>query len=284
MKIQAIETGHFLWRETDEVTYVEPAVLSDHPELCCAFTTRHAGRSGRALNLSFDLGVRADVLANRQKLLHALGLGHTSLVTVRQVHGKHVCIVDAQALRRGLTGVSADALITTLPEVPLGVLAADCLPIVLYSLQPRVLALVHAGRLGTYHRIVSAVLDIMYSRFAVQSQHVFAILGPGIGACCYRLDERAVAPFRDRFSDWEEFFLPQGEGYWTMSLIRANEAQLCAAGVPAAHVHTAHICTVCHGEHFYSHRAEGRETGRGMGVAVLLSSVVPHDRSTSREF
>jgi YfiH family protein len=279
MHLQATQAGRFLWRETAEVTYVEPAVLSGHPQLRCAFTTRHAGRSGQPLNLSFDLGVRAEVLANRQKLLRALGLGHTSLVTVRQVHGKHVCIVDAQTLRRGLVGVSADALITALPDVPLGVLAADCLPVVLYSLQPRVLAVVHAGRMGTYHRIVAAVLDTMYTRFAVPSQHIYAILGPGIGACCYRLDERAVAPFRDRCSDWEEFFLPQGEGYWTMSLIRANEAQLCAAGVPAAHVHTAHICTACHREHFYSHRAEGHEAGRGMGVAVLLSSVVPPDRS-----
>ena len=170
-----------------------------------------------------------------------------------------------------LTGVSADALITTLPDVPLGVLGADCLPIVLYSLQPRVLAVVHAGRLGTYHRIVSAVLDIMCARFAVSSEQVYAILGPGIAACCYRLDERAVAPFRDRFSDWKEFFIPQDEGYWTMSLMQANEAQLCAAGTPAAHVYTAHSCTACHHDHFYSHRVEGREAGRGMGVAALLA-------------
>lgn len=272
MKIQAIEAGHFLWRETAEVTYVEPAVLRGHPQLRCVFTTRHAGHSGQTLNLSFDLGVRADVLANRQRVLDALGLGHTSLFSVRQVHGNQVCMVDAQTVHRGLDGMRADALITTLPDVPLGVLVADCLPIVLYSLQPCVLALVHAGRLGTYHHIVSAVLDTMCTRFAVQSQHVYAILGPGIGACCYRLDERAVAPFRDRFSDWEGFFIPQGEGYWTMSLARANEAQLCAAGVPAAHVHTAHICTACHCEHFYSHRAEGREAGRGMGVAVLLGA------------
>jgi YfiH family protein len=283
MKIQTIEMGRFLWRETDEVTYVEPAMLSGHSQLRCAFTTRHAGRSGQPLNLSLDRGVHADVLANRQRLLGALGLGPTSLCTVRQVHGNQVCIVDVQTLRRGLDGIRADALMTTLPDVPLGVLVADCLPIVLYSLQPRVLALVHAGRLGTYHRIVSVVLDIMYTRFAVPSQHVYAICGPGIGACCYRLDERAVAPFRDRFSDWEEFFLPLGQGYWTMSLTRANEAQLCAAGVPAAHVQAAHICTVCHCEHFYSHRAEGREAGRGMGVAVMLSSLVPPNRSASIE-
>ena len=164
--IQAIRAGRFLWRETSEVTYIEPTALSVHPQLACAFTTRHAGRSGGGGNLSFDRGTRADVVANRQRLLDALGLGHTSLCTVRQVHGNQVCSVDALAMCRGLSGVHADALITTLPDVSLGVLVADCLPIVLYSPQPRVLALVHAGRMGTYHRIVTVVLETMCRHFA----------------------------------------------------------------------------------------------------------------------
>jgi YfiH family protein len=269
--IQAIQAGRFLWREDSEVTYLEPAALRVHPQLVCAFTTRHAGRSGRGFNLSFDRGARVDVLGNRQKLLDALGLDHTSLCTVRQVHGNQVCIVDAPAMGRGLSGMHADALITTLPNVSLGVLVADCLPIVLYSLQPRVLALVHAGRMGTYHRIVTVVLETMCRHFAAMPEQIYAVIGPGIAACCYRLDERAVAPFRDRFRDWQRFFTPQGNGYWTMDLLQANEAQLYAAGVPAAHMHTAHICTACHYEHFYSHRAEGGEAGRGMGIAALRS-------------
>lgn len=270
--ILAVREGRFVWKATPEVTYLEPATLSAHPHLCCAFTTRYAGRSGRTMNLSFDRGERSEVLTHRRNLLHVLGLGHASLFTVRQVHGNQVCIVDADAVRRGLAGVRADALVTTLSDVPLGVLVADCLPIVLYSLQPRVLAVVHAGRLGTYHRIVRSVLEVMCRRFAVLPERVYAVLGPGIAACCYRLDEQAVKPFQERFSDWERFFTSQGGGYWTMSLTQANQAQLCAAGVPAAHLQTAYICTACHDEHFYSHRAEGHEAGRGMGVAALLSN------------
>jgi YfiH family protein len=221
------------------------------------------------LNLSFERGARADVVANRQKLLDALGLSHTSLCTVRQVHGNQVCIVDAPT--GGWCGMHADALITRLPEVSLGVLVADCLPIVLYSPQPRALALVHAGRMGTYQRIVTVVLDALRRHFAIVPEQIYAVIGPGIASCCYRLDERAVAPFRDRFDDWQRFFFPQGHGYWTMDLTQANKAQLQAAGVPSAHVHTAHICTACHHEHFYSHRAEGDAAGRGMGIASLCS-------------
>jgi hypothetical protein len=268
--LHAVQEAGFVWQTTPEVSFLEPAVLQGCPRLRCAFTLRHAGASGGALNLSMDLGQPAEVLANRHKVLCALGLGHTSLYTVRQVHGNHVCVVDAMAVRQGLQGVQADALITTLPEVPLGVLVADCLPIVLYTLDPPVLAVVHAGRMGTYHRIASRVLDILYARFAVTAEQVYAVLGPAIGACCYTLDARAVSPFRERFPDWQAYFRPGGVERWVMHLTAANTAQLHAAGVPATHVLTVPLCTSCYKQHLYSHRAEGREAGRGMAIAALL--------------
>jgi polyphenol oxidase len=263
--------GRLLWHETATVTYLEPLVLSAHPRLRCAFTTRHAGRSGQALNLSFDKGERATVLAQRQHVLQALGLEQTTLCTVRQVHGNQVCIVDAAMLQRGLTGIVADALVTSLEQVALGVLVADCLPIVLYALDTPVIALVHAGRMGTYHRVVQHTLEMIERRFATPPAQVCAVLGPAIGACCYTLDIRAVGPFQERFPTWEQFFIPHGPERWTMDLLTANTLQLRATGVPAEQIDTASICTACHKHDLYSHRAEGQEAGRGMAVVALMS-------------
>ena len=268
--IPAVRDGMFLWQEHADVTTLEPATLPGNPPVRCCFTTRHAGTTGRPLNLSFDLGARPEVLAQRQQVLRTLGVEQSTLFSVRQVHGNDVCIVDADAVQLRLAGVRADALVTTLPYVPLGVLVADCLPIVLYGLEPRVLAVVHAGRMGTYHRIVQTVIQVLQARFAVSPQQLYAVMGPSIGGCCYHLDARAVDPFRQHFEAWEQFFTPQGEGLWTMSLTRANDLQLRDAGVPAAHIHATEICTVCHNAHFHSHRAEDGEAGRGMGIAVLL--------------
>ncbi|MGQ4809085.1 hypothetical protein NKDENANG_02483 [Candidatus Entotheonellaceae bacterium PAL068K] len=230
--MQTVRDGHFFWRTTSEVSYLEPVTLSRHPQLRCAFTLRRAGTSGQALNMSFERGERGEVLANRQRLLRGLGLGHTSLVAVRQVHGKQVYVVDAETARRGLSGVQADALVTVVPEVPLGVLVADCLPIVLYALRPPVLAVVHAGRWGTYHRIVHRVIKVMQRCFAVATEQLYAVFGPAIGACCYTLDAPAVRPFQERFPQWEDFFTPRDAQHWVMSLTAANEAQLLTAGVP----------------------------------------------------
>ena len=263
--------GRLLWRETATVTYLEPLALSAHPRLRCAFTTRHAGRSGQALNLSFDKGERTAVLAHRQHVLQALGLEQTTLCTVRQVHGNQVCIVDAAILQHGLTGIAADALVTNLPRVALGLLVADCLPIVLYALDTPIIALVHAGRMGTYHRVVQHTLETIEQRFATPPAQVHAVLGPAIGACCYTLDIRAVGPFQDQFPIWEQFCVPHGPERWTMDLLTANTLQLQAAGVPAEQIDTASICTACHKHDLYSHRAEGQEAGRGMAIVALMS-------------
>jgi hypothetical protein len=263
--------GRLLWHETATATYLIPLVLSAHPRLRCAFTTRHAGRSGQSLNLSFDKGERATVLAQRQHVLQALGLEQATLCTVRQVHGNQVCVVDAAMLQRGLTGIVADALVTNLMQVALGVLVADCLPIVLYALETPVIALVHAGRMGTYHRVVQHTLEMIERRFATPPAQVHAVLGPAIGACCYTLDIRAVRPFQECFPTWEQFFIPHGPERWTMDLLIANTLQLRATGVPAEQIDTASICTACHKHDLYSHRAEGQEAGRDMAVVALMS-------------
>jgi YfiH family protein len=261
----------FQWYTHDAVTYLAPSWFSGPLQLCVAFTSRHAGRSGRSLNMSIDRAGRHEALANRRRMLRALGLEHPTLYAVHQVHGNAVCVVDSNTLIQGLDSVCADALVTNLPGIPLGVLIADCLPVILYSEEPRVLAVVHAGRMGTYHRVVPAALYVMHTRFGVAPSQVHAILGPGIGDCCYRLDDQAVTPFQYRFHDWQAYFIPQAPGYWTMSLTRANQAQLQAAGVPLAQMQSAELCTVCHNMTLFSHRAEGQQAGRGMGIAALLA-------------
>ena len=271
----SLTTPRLLRHETATVTYLEPRALHAHPRLRCAFTTRHAGRTGGALNLSLTTGGRTVVDTQRRQVLHAMQLASAPLCTVRQVHGNDVCVVDAALLQRGLTGLAADALVTALPDVALGVLMADCLPVVLYALTTPVVAVVHAGRMGTYHRVVERTLAVMAQRFGTPPTQVHAVLGPAIGACCYRLDTRAVQPFQEAFPTWKRFFLPQEPGFWSMDLLSANTLQLRAAGVPTAHIDTASLCTACNHHDLYSHRAEGQAAGRNMAIVALTSPRTP---------
>ena len=269
--MQAVAEERLLWHRTPEGAYLTPAALQDHAWLRCAFTTRQTDSAAGGFNLSYDRGPRHVVSRHRETLLKALDLEESTLHTVRQVHGNRVCVVDSAALQNGLAGVEADALVTTLPNTALGVLAADCLPIVLYALHTPLVALVHAGRTGTLHLVARAAISAIKRQFGVDPAHLRALLGPAIGACCYDLDDRAVHPFQERFPDWQRFIKPS-EGHrnaarpWMMNLAAANAGQLLAAGIPPAQIEFVSPCTQCYHEHFHSHRAQGPKAGRGMAI------------------
>ena len=110
--------------------------------------------------------------------------------------------------------------------------------------------------------------------FATPPTQVYAVLGPAIGACCYTLDRRRRT-FSDQFPAWEQFFIPHGPGALDHGPAHRQHASITAAGVPAAQIDTASICTACHKHNLYSHRAEGQEAGRGMAIVALTSPVRP---------
>jgi YfiH family protein len=277
--MQAVADGRLLWCRTPQVAYLTPTVMQAHAWLRCAFTTRRTASAPGSFNLSYDRGPHHVVSRRREALLKTLGLEGATLHTVRQVHGNRVCIVDSPAPQNGLAGVEADALVTALPNTALGVLVADCLPIVLYALHTPIAAVVHAGRMGTFHLVARAVLGLIRRQSGVEPAQLHALLGPAIGACCYDLDDRAVRPFQERFPDWELFIKADERNNparpWTMSLTAANKSQLLAEGIPSAQIETVSPCTQCHREHFYSHRAEGPAARRGMAVIGIRNNGAP---------
>ena len=282
--MHAVTEGRMRWSSTPDAACLTPASTQGHPWLRCAFTARGAHLASGEFNLSYDKGTRHVVGRRRAALLKALGMEGSPLYTVRQVHGNRVHIVDSEVRQRGLdgtTGVEADALVTHLPDTALGVLAADCLPIVLYALDSPLVAVLHAGRMGTFHRVAGVVLSAIQRRYGIRAARMQALLGPAIGACCYDLDDRAAGPLQERFHDWELFIKPsvpcKDTGRpWTMSLAAANESQLLAEGIPQAQIETVSPCTKCHSEHFFSHRAEGPTAGRGMAIVGIRNDGQPN--------
>ena len=282
--MQAVAQGQLRWGSTHDAAYLTPASTQGHAWLRCAFTTRGARLLPAGFNLSYDRGTPHVVSQRRAALLKALGLEGSTLYTVRQVHGNGVHIVDSEVRQKGAAGVEADALVTHLPGTALGILAADCLPIVLYALDTPLVAVVHAGRMGTFRWVAGNVLSAVKDRFGIAASRMRAVLGPAVGACCYDIDDFAAGPFQERFPDWKLFIKPSGKCRnagrpWRMSLTAANERQLLAGGIPQAQIETASPCTKCHREHFFSHRAEGPTAGRGMAIAGIRNVGQPASTS-----
>jgi YfiH family protein len=210
-----------------------------------AFSTRLGGVSGGAYeSLNLGRSTRDDsenVDENRRRLCEAVGVDPERLALNRQVHAATVNRADA-----GERTKDGDGLWTDEPGVPMLAFSADCLPIALARVNGNpCLALLHAGRTGLLEGIVQAGVAALGGSIA-------AIVGPGIGPCCYQVGEDILAAYRARFGPG----VVQGRN---LDLWTAAEDLLREAGVES--VERVDVCTACD-DRFFSHRRDGPVTGR----------------------
>lgn len=248
---------------------------------------REEGSAGE-MNLGLtDSDDAANVEENRRRLLEAAGDDGRVLIVLKQIHSnltRRVTRKDQGKLLR------ADGLMTDDPEVVLGIQTADCVPVLVRDRRTGAVAAFHAGWRGTLKRIVEGGIGKMRLEFGSRPEEMEAAIGPAIGACCYAVGEEVRSEFLSQFSYAEELFSevydsdPVKEKYpllfltmrapghsnmgpsLHLDLIEANRRQLLDAGVPAASIWTAHRCTNCEPERFFSHRAEQGFCGRMMSV------------------
>jgi polyphenol oxidase len=237
-------------------------------------TTRHGGVSAGAyatLNLSFGVGDRPqDVLENRRRAATALGAGLDDFVFGSQVHGATARVVTradrgAGAAVAGAGVGEADALVTSDPGTVLGVLVADCVPIVLYDPGAHVLGCVHAGWRGTVAGVTGAAVAAM-AALGTRPGDVIAGIGPAIGPDRYQVGEEVARAVREYFGERAPMVIrPDGTGRWLCDLWSANRLLLRDAGVAEDSIHVAAVPT---GADFFSNRA-ARPCGR-FGVLARL--------------
>jgi YfiH family protein len=223
-----------------------------------AFLTRQGGVSlppYDSLNLSEENGDRIDhVFKNKSMIAEAFGFEPNRLILLDQMHQDQVLL-----LKKPITTLpfplGYDALITNSPNMFLGILTADCIPIFAVDQKRKVIAAIHAGRQGTALHITAKVLEKMGKEFGSLSKDLLIIMGPSIGPCCYEIDEKVF------LSEWEPFSTSKGGGRWMVDLARINIAQMKEEGGREEQIFRIDLCTRCHSDLFFSYRKEGR-TGR----------------------
>jgi polyphenol oxidase len=238
------------------------------------FTTRHEGVSRTPYN-SLNLGTNTldqshSVEGNRSLLARAFDISQEALVTVRQVHGSDILIIDEPNEDYShFLSVECDAIITNQPGVMIGICVADCAPILIIDPKERIIAAVHAGWQGTAAKLVSKTVAGLKSVFACNPKNLQAVIGPCIGKCCYEVDTPVRQAFSQSGMPWDSFAEQSGEGKWRLSLSAANRDLLISAGLPASSIKSSDMCVSCHRELFFSYRRDGGETGRQMGFIML---------------
>lgn len=223
------------------------------------FSTRLGGVSEGPF-ASLNLGLLTEdepgrVLENRRLLCEAAGADGATAAMARQVHGAAVLEAEPRGILAPALHPECDGLWTDRPGRALAVVTADCFPIALWRDEgvPG-LAVLHAGWKGLLAGIVEAGVR------ALGAGRLAAVVGPGIGACCYEVGEEVATPYRVRFGAE----VVRGRA---LDLRACTELALRAAG--CGRVEHVNRCTACEPELFFSHRRDGGRTGRQGVIAYV---------------
>ncbi|MDX1433880.1 MAG: peptidoglycan editing factor PgeF [Gammaproteobacteria bacterium] len=238
-----------------------------------AFFTRHGGVSGGVYaSLNCGPGSRDsphDVSENRARACAALGVAPTRLCTLSQVHGARV--VRVRAAPDGGSRPKADALITDVPGIALGVLTADCVPVLIAARDGAVAGAAHAGWKGALGGVLEAVLGA-FAELGCRAGELRACIGPAIQQRSYEVGAEVERRFLEQTRDNGRFFTESA---------RAGHAMLDLPGYVAHRLERAGIgeleClaldTYADADRFFSYRRAThlgeRDYGRQLSAIAL---------------
>ncbi len=192
------------------------------------------------LNIAMHVGDSAlDVKRNRQILYKKAGI--TNAQFANQVHGDMIVEINDF-----IVPPSCDGLITTQFSLPLAIMSADCFGVLLYDNNAKVIAALHAGRMGATKQIVAKAMHLMRNRYG--ATNISAIISPGIHSCCYEVSLELASQYPNRFIKRGRYLDIKAIIYEQLEQNRVES------------IRDYNICTCCSSD-YYSYRRD-KKTGR----------------------
>jgi len=197
------------------------------------FFTRIGGASGgvfSGMNCAFSSGDDPEMISmNRAKVAEALGVAPENLLTLKQVHSARVVTIAENWTHE--TAPQADALVTDRRGIALGVLTADCAPVLLADRKNKIIGAAHAGWKGAVNGVIEATIDAM-EKLGAKRGDIAAAIGPCIGPQSYEVSGDFKNPFIEQDSANARFFSPAAkEGHLVFDLPAYTVHRLQLAGV-----------------------------------------------------
>ena len=240
------------------------------------FSTRFGGVSTgifESLNLGMNRGDDAEcVKENYKRFFRACRIESESFVCGRQVHGNNVMIVDSKDAAKpyGYDQLfEADGYVTNMPNVPLVVFTADCIPLLLADEKNRVVASVHSGWRGTVLDIERQAIEKMVS-LGAETANIKACIGPAIGRCCFEVGAEVIEAVNGLLNeDASDLYTLKENGKYMLDLKMVVKRCLMRSGLKEENIEIIDECTMCMPDKYWSHRYTGGERGSQAAVIML---------------
>lgn len=214
----------------------------------------------------FDFQNASNILALEpfSKLQQSMNIQH--LCFPRQIHCTTGHLIDENNFATYQAfSLQGDYLITKLPCVGLGILTADCLPVLLHDAEHQAIAAIHAGWRGSVAGIVVTALEHMSKAFGTEPTHVRAYFGPAAGKCCYSVGPDLIKSITENHD--RVITVRNAEHYFDLQTY--NRLLLEQAGVKSESCCDAFDnCTICNHQ-YWSYRRQQKDAGRQMTVICL---------------
>lgn len=235
-----------------------------------AVFTRHGGVSPEpwgSLNVGGTVGDDLErVKHNRFLSFDAMGCAPESIFDVWQIHSADVVCANAPR-PQGESYRQADVILTDKRDVTLFMRFADCVPIMVHDPRNGVIGIAHAGWMGTLRDVATITIRAMQKNYGSNPADIMACIGPSIGPDHYEIGADVILQVMQTFGDESEALLASHHGKIHFNLWETNRRLLERAGV--GQIEISGVCTACHTDDWFSHRAEKGRTGR-FGALICL--------------
>ncbi len=244
------------------------------PNIAHGFFTREGGHStGIFSSLNCGLGSGDDislVQKNRELVAQHLGVEDSKLVSAFQVHSADVVVVNSPFSERP----KADGLVTATRGIALGILTADCGPILFADQKAGVIGACHAGWKGALNGVSDATVFAM-EKLGASRTNIVAVLGPTISKTNYEVGPEFIKPFLEKDQRHETYFTPSVKSdHYMFDLPAYLVDRMTAFGIGT--VHNLALCTYADGQRFFSYRRATHAGEKDYGR--LISAIALTDR------
>jgi len=256
---------------TEKITTLKSSLIScPH-----GFSTRRGGVSDgiySTLNLGMNRGdVKERVIENWNRFLDSAGISQRTFVCGEQVHGNKVHIADESDLRpaygKGEMNV-CDGYVTNVPNVPLAIFTADCVPVLLEDSVAHVIGAVHCGWRSTVSDILKNTIEA-FTSLGSKTENICAAIGPAIDKCCFEVGAEVIDAVHDLIGDdAPRFYTAKDiEGKFMLDLRGVVKHRLKMLDIQEKHINMVGNCTMCNPQDYFSHR--GTKGNRGSLASVI---------------
>ena len=192
-------------------------------------------------------------------------LNAKSLTFLKQVHGISGHVIN-NASGLSLQEQEGDFLITNRPGCAMGVLTADCLPIILYDAINQACGIIHAGWRGSVSGISKRAVEAMRVYFDTRPENLIVYFGPSAKNCCYAVDNDfyKIIP-----KEYEQNVVCAAGTKFFLDNVELNRLQMLDVGVLSENMNFSNnTCTICNLS-YHSFRRSGVQAGRQASIVVV---------------